>query len=490
MTVPLTLAVRDLRASLLARADLGPVELDRLAVALALGAADLPIAPDGPRSDERATPWSEVDDLSGGPLLGALLRLRGLDPAAAYGPLLHQGYARLAQAWREAGRDWGRLVEGWLAEHAGTAPTDASPLVEVDVGVLPDGTPVRWRVNHETSNANARITGAQGAGKTQFLMHLLAAVGQASPTSGVLLLDYKGDLSRNAAFVARARLRVLRPQDEPLPINPFHIPPSTPTRLVPRAFAEVFASVSSARLGPIQVELLTRAMERAYDEAEDYPTLAEVREAVHAVYDEAGRSLDTVVSDLRALAELALFAERSELSHEDTLRQRWVVDLSDLGSLRDTVAFVLLEYVSRATEALPDTPFDRASHTRALRSVLAIDEAHYYLRRRCEALYRVIRVGRSRGVPVLLASQSLADFREPTELAELIPNSFLLRHGQPQDPRLLAGALSLPLDQARRAAVDLTRLEQFHALTSSATAEGAPPVVRLHPFFETHEELR
>lgn len=479
------------RAELLQATPLDPVRLDRIALALAIPSPGG--LPPQPRGTVLSSTWEELEDLDGGGVLEAALVVHGLSlNTATLAALLHRGYELLGQQWAEAGQRWSALVRAWQGA-AGLSPsTETTGLIRLELGRLEDDQAVCWDLNHETSNANARIAGAPGAGKTQFLMHLLARLAAASPGTGVLLLDYKGDLSDNPRFLEAARLRVIRPQEAPLPINPFQLPEGVDSRLAPRAFAEVFASVSSARLGPVQRELLTRAMERAYAQARHqdlgYPSLDQVRQAVLQVYEEEGRAIDSVISDLRALADLDLFSQRSELTHEATLRQRWVLDLSGLGSLRDYVAFVFLEYLHQAAQGLADSAFDGVTHTRELRGVIAVDEAHYYLAKRCQPLLRLIRIGRSKGIPVVLASQSLSDFKAHTELAELLPHTFLLKHGLPQEPKLLAGALSIPLDQARRVASHLTQLEQFHAFYAAArgAGEGGPPVIRLHPFFESH----
>ena len=509
MKLPLDATLANIRQTLRTRSGLDAAELDRLAVALAF----LPDEAEGDDASMSAGPpvaaavdWDAVDRFDDGPIFTPLLTLLQ-GPCDAEGQtaglqgLLRRGYLRLQRRFRSCGQDWTRTLAG-LLERApasmgavGAAEGRVLP-IEVEIGApvgASQGEPISWVINREAdrqNNANARLAGAPGSGKSQFLLHLLAQIADASADTGFIFFDYKGDLATNRAFVERTGATIIDAQHEPVPVNPFQLPDGMSTRLAPRGFAEVFQSVSP-NIGPVQLELLTQAMEQAYDAAADgdatYPTLAQVHEAVTAIYAREGRNADSVTANLRSLAELGLFAERSQFSFGQIFGARWVIDLSGLGTLRDFVAFVLLQFLSQAVVGLADAPFDRNHKTRALRGIVAVDEAHYYLRGRCGPLLQLIRVGRSKGVPVFLSSQSLEDFRHYTELNEFLPNSFLLRHGIVQDARTVAGALGLSsMTVARRVAERAAALEQFEAFTPlTVQGEEAPAAVKLIPFFES-----
>ena len=116
-----------------------------------------------------------------------------------------------------------------------------------------------------------------------------------------------------------------------------------------------------------------------------------------------------------------------------------------------------------------------------------MDEAHYYLERsRCQPLLSLIRIGRSKGTPVFLCSQSLEDFRGATELNELLANTFIMGHGVAPPARGLAGALGIGKQHAAAVADRVTQLDQFMAYTNLARGDGtlAPAPVRLTPLFE------
>jgi len=504
---------RHARYELSESSGLDPTSLDRLAIATALATGPECLdgtSPELDRVDGDQHDLGAVDTIGGQPVYSTLLAARAggaLEPPElerALRRLLNRGYELLLQRFESCGSSWTATVAA-LVERSGGAAGGTSarsgeiPPIEVEVGKADGGkgATIQWRVNDESgqsNNANTRLAGASGKGKSQVLLRLLAAIVQRSPQTGFVLLDYKGDLHGNRAFVKATGARVITPDRSAIPINPFELPPAVNRRLAPRAFAEIFAAVAP-NIGPVQQTLLAQAMRKAYAHADDTgqasPTLADVRDAVMAEYERAGRSEDTVTAVLRDVAELGLFAQRSLFSPEDLLQQRLIIDLSNLRALRDFVAFVLLEHLHNIAQGLPDAPFDARRKTRALRTLVAVDEAHYYLERsRCQPLLSLIRIGRSKGTPVFLCSQSLEDFRGATELNELLANTFVFGHGVAPPARGLAGAIGIGKQQAAAVADHVTQLDQFMAYTNLArdADTAAPAPVRLVPLFEAVTE--
>lgn len=115
--------------------------------------------------------------------------------------------------------------------------------------------------------------------------------------------------------------------------------------------------------------------------------------------------------------------------------------------------------------------------------MVAIDEAHYYIKRRCQPLLELLPIGRSKGLPVFLSSQSLEDFRKQTELNEFLPNTFLFRHGGGMDRKAIATALGLSASEADSAASQVAGLEKFSVLTNVGKSGPIAPV-RMTGFWE------
>jgi hypothetical protein len=449
--------------------------VDRLAVALGVRDGG------GPRAGARVTIDPEALRFRDGRLFERFLP--GEDGAFE---AASRGYARLGPLLDAFDGDAWCAVASLLdpSPRAASLGTTGTAAIIVPIG-MQGGVELLWTVNLEAgrrTNANVRIAGGQGKGKTQFLEHLLASLAGRSDT-GVLLLDYKGDISGDADFVQAASARVIRAHNEAVPINPFDVPPGARPGLVALEVATLLRSINTG-MGAAQQEIVRVAVEEAYTSSPgSAPTATAIAAAVRRSYESAGKPPDTVTAWLAQLAELGLFRDRTEGGSEHFLKGRWIIDLSGLGALRALVAFVILHWASRQIQALGDTTLHPGA-LRRLRCVLAIDEAHHYLRARCEPLLVLLRIGRSKGVPVILSSQSLSDFREHTETDELFAWTFLLGHGAKPETRILQAALSLSAAEAQQAADLAVQLPQFEALVPSEPDGPRPPRARLHPFFE------
>ncbi len=164
-------------------------------------------------------------------------------------------------------------------EHRGVA--HAVPILGWDVA---SGEPVSWRVTGPgaLSNGHVEIYGTSGAGKTQFVMSLLAQLKDMGSHFGVC--DFKNDYA--ADFPDRAHARFFDLWSESLPFNPLAI--DDPTRRNLQALtielrdAADIAARSYARLGHRQLTKLQQAFEEAYESARTAgrpaPTLLDVHE--------------------------------------------------------------------------------------------------------------------------------------------------------------------------------------------------------------------
>ena len=115
-----------------------------------------------------------------------------------------------------------------------------------------------------------------------------------------------------------------------------------------------------------------------------------------------------MTSTLNELTQFALFSP--DRPPEDFFSKSWIILLPQDSSeeMRRLIINLTLNALDRWLNALPDAPTD--SGCRALRHVALLDEAHIILKTRLPALANLIRMSRSKGGVVLLASQSPDDF--------------------------------------------------------------------------------
>lgn len=477
------------RDRLLEESGLPSQSLDRLAIALSISRVRIAKEPEDPpvwssmeTEDGNLHQIDELDFFDGQPIFSPALE--HLEGESLQGELfserlryhLNRGYDVLYRAFEKSG-SWDKTLATISPPPRSTKDGDAHRKralpIEIEIGRRIDTSePIIWRFNQEAgsqTNSNIRLAGMPGVGKSQVLLHILSSICEQSET-GFFLFDYKGDLHTNEDFLKLTGATVFHPGETPIPINPFQLPPGLSQNMAPRTFAEL-CSLIEPKLGAVQKQLITKAVSWAYQEAppdRGYPTLSEVFQQIQTVYAEAERKPDSVTALLGDLTSYDLFSDQSEQSHQELLRCRWVINLAGLPMLREFVASVFLESLHQTTRSLNDAPFDHHHQTRNARSIIAIDEAHYYLRRHCQPLLDLIRTGRSKGFPVFLSSQSLEDFRKYTELNEFLPNTFVFKHGNPPDRKTLSGSLGVSFSEAEQVASAIPGLEKFSGYSTIA----------------------
>ncbi|MEW6218611.1 MAG: hypothetical protein AB1634_03640, partial [Thermodesulfobacteriota bacterium] len=342
-----------LRAQLAVGLDIAPDECDRLALALGLAADRGARANDDHPLRRLAASWdlhlsyekASDDDSRGGEhdlshidfpgirYLSTVLTVDGSGEEAQtrMRRALNAGYRHLGTLYDRMHRDARRLVRELgaclvSAMEGGIQATDLPPSGPVSVELGRDATtgePVKWIVNREEgqdTSASLRIAGAQGKGKSQGLLGLLHAIASAAPATGFILLDYKGDLAKGQTgepfLRSVAGLRVIRPPEQPLPINPFDLPRDANTDLAAEIFSSTLATFIP-QMGGCQQGIVDRALTEAYRMARQAnragPSLKEARDAVRRQYQEEGRGDDSVTRALDRLADKPIFSQRSEI---------------------------------------------------------------------------------------------------------------------------------------------------------------------------------
>lgn len=328
---------------------------------------------------------------------------------------------------------WSRLLEKLpiIPHEAQTAKVASIKPINLLVGEeIGTGQPVICSINQAT-NPHMAIVGIPGSGKTQFIKKLLADVRTQYEGVNFIFLDYaKGDVAGDPKFIQKTGARVLRLPDKPLPINPFVLPSYDQASVRFAAEEKVESLHSYQPLGAVQKGLLSRAIEAAYqaraNEDLPFPDFETVYQQLKTVYEEEDKSDDTLTEVLRKLTAFHLFPNLQECNNlvDNLTEETLVVDLHALPALRELVAFCVIEKLYRELKAMPDAPVDNRTNSRQLRTLLVIDEAHNYLPRNNIFLEKLIREMRSKGLAVVLLSQSPDDFEQKrfdyTELLEFV----------------------------------------------------------------------
>lgn len=347
--------------------------------------------------------------------------------------------------------------------------------------------PVSVEFNRRTNNYLA-VAGKPGSGKTQFVKDVLTQIRQNSDYGvNFVFFDYaKGDVADDEKFVKATRSRVIKLPNESLPLNPFsrvNVDSEMAIKMAAQEFSDTVRDVER-NLGAVQGQILYQSIMVAFEasrgESPPFPDFYRVRQETEYTYFNDGRKPDTLSEVMRQLTDFQIFARANAKELWQSLADKTVIiDLHELTVLRELTVCFFLNAMHRELMAMPDS--EVVEGTRAMRTIIVIDEAHHYLRdkKRNRVLQKLIREIRSKGASVFLLSQSPDDYNQDEfDFTELLEFVFVLQSSASankflqsalgvtaQRARMLVGEVAnLPTGQAFARAIDSPKREGFSHL--------------------------
>ncbi|MCX7686089.1 MAG: type IV secretion system DNA-binding domain-containing protein [Acetobacteraceae bacterium] len=334
---------------------------------------------------------------------------------SALGTVLDRAEDDHLQFWRLIAEDLPQGLVGAAAPSAGDGSAHPLPTaLRVPVGELgqdrSSGETVFWLVNGKGGSPHAAIMGGVGSGKTRTAVAMLRAIRAVTPVP-LIAFDFKGDMADDKNQLDRVfEATVLSPPRDPIPLDVLYLADQSPTgiTLAAQRLRDGIATLKGGGFGAKQKGWLATAAENAL-RAHIPCTLANVRDALRAVYAENNQSPDGALNTLEDLCRLPLF--EPTLQPDAFFARSWIIrltqDLPDL--VRVTVVTLLTDALDRCLNSFPDAATDGEGN-RALRVLCVIDEAHRILGARLPGLSGLVRLSRSKGGAVLLISQGPDDF--------------------------------------------------------------------------------
>ena len=312
----------------------------------------------------------------------------------------------------------------------------ASDGISLNLGTDQEGNGTYWRLTDTAvvENPHACMIGLSGQGKTQFVLDLLCQLWEQNKEVSFTILDYKGDLSEEGSasrrmFESQLQCGIVMPGVSRIPAVPFHRPQFFDreqyalgvTDLISRFYPQL-GSQQRLALREVLVDVMSGA------EGSDAFGFEVLGERLEQYYREKGRREDGLTEVISRLRILQLFEETpSEQNVSPLLNGSLLVRLNELAADTLPAAFLLISRLYDEMRRLPDA--QRQGSVVELRHVIFIDEAHHYLSQRSSPLARIVREGRSKGVAVFLATQSVSDLAgvAGADYREFISNSFFFK---------------------------------------------------------------
>jgi len=342
----------------------------------------------------------------------------------------HRGIMLLLDDWKEAGEDPRKFWEILIHRRAMLPDTVAKPskfgethydnesgftgvakAVYVDLGKGVDAPHEQYTrlVNGVGTSPHMAIMGQSGSGKTRIMKEVLKQIHNQTGAPVILLDLGKGDLANDTALIDALEAKILRVPEDGIPLDMFYASNqndevATDTVM---GFRDSFSSVVQGKLGPKQLDNLREALRPLFVSQEKI-TLEDVRSRLSQHYEDNDLKVDSVMSTINDLTQYTIF--RPEFSPQQFFSQSWIITFAHAhDTIKNLAVFLLMDALNTYMKRSPEAPQDSEGH-RAIRLVLAVDEARHLLASKHDALSDNIRLHRSKGLVVTLASQSPDDY--------------------------------------------------------------------------------
>ncbi len=294
--------------------------------------------------------------------------------------------------------------EGAQASDDGWATASVSPVVLRlgEIGLI-TGSDKRaeWVLNKNGMAPHIGMFGKPGKGKTRTAKELFRQVHERGVP--LLIIDPKGELREEAAFLREIGAEVVGLGREPIPLDALACEVGSEIR-VADGFVEALKG-AVPQLGPKQLDAAREITKRMLAN-NDVVRFEDIVDDVDTHYKRNDLKVDALTASLHKLRDYALFTPTH--SPTEFFSKTWVISVNEATdeALRFALLF-LLDTLLRHLRASTEAPVDHGHGVRALRLVLAIDEARRVMEVASpELLEGLVLECRSKGLACMFISQS------------------------------------------------------------------------------------
>ncbi|MBK7482256.1 MAG: DUF853 family protein [Flavobacteriales bacterium] len=306
--------------------------------------------------------------------------------------------------------------------------------INIRVGKSLDGEEIFFRLNDTSihNNAHVAVAGNSGTGKTYFANSILhQVVKESAGKVNFIFLDFKGitkeDEQKNKVFFTDTKTTLIKAPHKPFPVNPLSFIDNVNDKnriMGINKFVDIITSYSN--LGKNQQQTLKDATRDVFNTMKhgQYPSFKEIFKRVVAL--EGGKA-STLREIMESLSELDLFDVKADAKNS-LLNNNYYLSLSgDLPrNVRFTSVFLVINYIYNTFMNMDNAPIE--GEHQGMRYVLLIDEAHTIFKEKKsqDLLEKVLREIRSKGVSVMLLSQGIEEFNQPSfDFSSMCETAFL-----------------------------------------------------------------
>jgi len=337
-----------------------------------------------------------------------------------------RGVQLLNEDWEAAPNGYADFVETLITRRAvlpddgDTLPTDADQTTTpqsmtakplwLDLGTNREtNAPARWLLNGRGYSPNVAIMGQAGSGKTRMMLKLLAQLREQTGAPVLLIDAGKDELADRPELARDLGAEVIKVPKAPIPLDMFAGSDASleSARDVAMDFCASLDKALKDGLTDNQKPRVVEALKPLLAQRQRIP-LADIQKTLEQHYEDNGIKEDRVLSSLRMMNQYSLFSP--ELTPVEFFGKSRILAFGGApDESRRLALFLLFDALHRYLQTLPEAPMDAKFH-RAVRLAFAIDEAKPLLAAKHDGLSKLVRLHRSHGLAVFMASQSPDDY--------------------------------------------------------------------------------
>lgn len=289
-------------------------------------------------------------------------------------------------------------------------PEAAPKPLWLELGTTPEtNAPAKWLLNGRGYSPNIAIMGQAGSGKTRMMLKLLAQLREQTGAPVLLIDAGKDELADRPDLARELGAEVVKVPKNPIPLDMFAGSNSGPesARDVAMDFCASLDKALKDGLTDNQRPRVVEALKPLLAQRKRIH-LADIQKTLEQHYDDKGIKEDRVLSSLRMMNQYSLFSPE-QTPAEFFSKSRILAFGGAPDESRRLALFLLFDALHRYLQTLPEAPVDGEFH-RAIRLAVAIDEAKPLLAAKHDGLSKLVRLHRSHGLTVFMASQSPDDY--------------------------------------------------------------------------------
>ena len=323
------------------------------------------------------------------------------------------------------------------------------------------------------NNAHVAVAGNSGTGKTYFANKILKQVVKESGGQvNFIFLDFKGiteeDEHRNSEFFEATNCELIKAPYQPFPINPLTFIDNVNDKnkiMGISKFVDIITHYSN--IGKNQQQTLKDATKEVFDEqvAGEYPSLLDI---YNKVIEIEGNKASTLKEILESLSELDLFEKKQDFKNS-FLNKNYYLSLSgDLPrNVRFTSVFLIINYIYNTFMNMDNAPIEGSYQS--MRYVLLIDEAHtiFKEKRSQDLLEKILREIRSKGVSVMLLSQGIEEFNQPSfDFSSMCETAFLFDIKDKTNLKMMQKFLGLGDKDGQKLKASMEKIQKYQLVSN------------------------